>query len=191
MLLSDVAIKNRTTIAMLGLIIIIAGCYSYVTLPREAFPDIPIPQILVTTTHEGVSPEDIETSITMKIEKELKSVKGVKEIRSSSAEGLSLIDVEFTPDVPTEVALQRVRDKVDIAKGELPLDAEEPIISEINLAEMPIMYISISGDMSPVLLKEVADNLQDYLEMVPGVLKVEVMGALEPNLILTVWQCIT
>jgi len=182
MLLSDVAIKNRTTIAMLGLIIIIAGCYSYVTLPREAFPDIPIPQILVTTTHEGVSPEDIETSITMKIEKELKSVKGVKEIRSSSAEGLSLIDVEFTPDVPTEVALQRVRDKVDIAKGELPLDAEEPIISEINLAEMPIMYISISGDMSPVLLKEVADNLQDYLEMVPGVLKVEVMGALEPEI---------
>ena len=182
MILSDVAIKNRTTIAVLGLIIVIAGIYSYITLPREAFPDIPIPQILITTTQEGVSPQDVETSITMEIEKELNSISGVKEIRSSSAEGLSLIDVEFMPDVPTNVALQRVRDRVDLAKGDLPIDADEPIISEINLAEMPIMYISISGDMSPVQLKGVADTLQDNLEMVPGVLKVEVLGELEPEI---------
>ena len=108
MILSDVAIKNRTTIAVLGLIIVIAGIY--ITLPREAFPDIPIPQVLITTTQEGISPQDIETSITMEIEKELNSISGVKEIRSSSAEGLSLIDVEFMPDVPTNVALQRVRE---------------------------------------------------------------------------------
>ena len=144
MLLTDVAIKNRTTVAMLGLIIIIAGSYCYMTLPREAFPDIPIPQIMISTMYEGVSPEDIETSITMKIEKELNSISGVKEITSSSAEGLSLISVEFTPDVPTNVALQRVRDRVDIAKGDLPVDAEEPIITEINLAELPVIYISIS-----------------------------------------------
>ncbi|MEJ2647916.1 MAG: efflux RND transporter permease subunit, partial [Sedimentisphaerales bacterium] len=118
----------------------------------------------------------------MKIEKELNSVRGVKEITSSSAEGLSLIDVEFMPDVPTDVALQRVRDRVDMAKGDLPTDAEEPIISEINLAEMPIMYVSISGDVSPVQLKEIADTLQDQLETVPGVLKVDVMGALEPEI---------
>ena len=182
MILTDVSVKNRTTIAVLGLIIVIAGVYSYITLPREAFPDIPIPQILVTTSHEGVSPEDIETSITMKIEKELNSIRGVKEITSSSAEGLSLIDVEFMPDVPTDVALQRVRDRVDMAKGELPTDAEEPVISEINLAEMPIMYISISGDVSPVQLKAIADELQDTIETVPGVLKVDVMGALEPEI---------
>ena len=182
MFLTDVSIKNRTTIAVLGIIIVIAGVYSYITLPREAFPDIPIPQILVTTSYEGVSPEDVETSVTMKIEKELNSVRGVKEITSSSAEGLSLIDVEFMPDVPTDVALQRVRDRVDMAKGDLPTDAEEPIISEINLAEMPIMYVSISGDVSPVQLKEIADTLQDQLETVPGVLKVDVMGALEPEI---------
>ncbi|MBN2589099.1 MAG: efflux RND transporter permease subunit, partial [Sedimentisphaerales bacterium] len=182
MLLTDVAIKNRTTIAMIGLIIVIAGGYSYMTLPREAFPDIPIPQIMISTMHEGVSPEDIETSITMKIEKELNSISGVKEITSSSAEGLSLISVEFTPDVPTNVALQRVRDRVDIAKGELPLDAEEPIITEINLAELPVIYISISGDVSPVQLKGIADKLQDQIEMVPGVLKVEIMGDLEPEI---------
>jgi len=182
MLLSDVAIKNRTTVAVLGLIVIVTGTYSYVTLPREAFPDIPIPHILISTAYEGVSPEDMETSITMKIEKELNGIRGVKEIRSSSAEGLSMIDVEFTPDVPSDVALQRVRDRVDIAKGELPVDAEEPVIKEINLAEFPIMLISISGDVSPVQLKEIADRAQDALEAVPGVLKVDVLGTLEPEI---------
>jgi len=182
MLITDVAIKNRTTVAVLAFIIILMGGYSYLSLPREAFPDIPIPYILINTTYEGVSPEDIETSITMKIEKELNSIRGIKEIRSSSAEGLSMISVEFDPDVPTEVALQRVRDRVDLAKGELPNDAEEPVISEINFAEFPIMLVSISGDVSPVQLKEIADTLQDTLETVPGVLKVDVMGTLEPEI---------
>jgi len=182
MLITDIAIRNRTTVVVLGLIIILMGGYSYLSLPREAFPDIPIPHIMVTTMYEGVSPEDIETSVTMKIEKELNGIRGVKEIRSSSAEGLSMIDVEFTPDVQSDVALQRVRDRVDIAKGELPMDAEEPVIKEINLAEFPIMLVSISGDVSPVQLKEIADTLQDTLEAVPGVLKVDVLGALEPEI---------
>ncbi len=182
MLLTDVAIKNRTTVAVLGLIIVLMGGYSYVSLPREAFPDIPIPHILISTPYEGVSPEDMETSVTMEIEKELNGVRGVKEIRSSSAEGLSMIDVEFTPDVPSDVALQRVRDRVDIAEAELPLDAEEPVIKEINFAEFPIMLVSISGDVSPVQLKAIADTLQDALEAVPGVLKVDVLGALEPEI---------
>ncbi|MHC4559295.1 MAG: efflux RND transporter permease subunit, partial [Planctomycetota bacterium] len=89
MLLTDTAIRNRTTVAVLGLIIILMGGYSYLSLPREAAPDIPIPYIMVTTTYEGVSPEDMETSVTMKIEKELNGIRGVKEITSSSAEGMS------------------------------------------------------------------------------------------------------
>ena len=182
MLLTDVAIRNRTTVAVLGLLIILVGGYSYMSLPREAAPDIPIPYILVSTLYEGVSPEDIETSVTMKIEKELNGIRGVEEITSSSAEGMSMISVEFTPDVPSEVALQRVRDRVDLAKGELPREAEEPVIKEINFAELPIMLISISGDVSPVQLKEIADDVQDALEAVPGVLKVEMAGDLEPEI---------
>jgi multidrug efflux pump len=182
MLLTDVVIKNRTTVAVLGIIILLLGGYSYMTLPREAAPDIPIPYVLVTTTYEGVSPEDMETSVTMKIEKELNGVRGVEEITSSSAEGISLISVEFTPDVPSEVALQRVRDRVDLAKGDLPTEADEPIIKEINFAELPIMLISLSGDVSPVQLKEVADDVQDVLEAVPGVLKVDMAGDLEPEI---------
>jgi len=179
MLLTDVSVRNRTTVAVVGLLIVILGGASYMSLPLESFPDIPIPHILVSTTYEGVSPEDMESSVTMKIEKELNGVRGVKEVRSSSAEGLSMIDVEFTPDVPTDVALQRVRDKVDMARGELPQDAQEPVIREISLAEFPIMTVSLSGDVSPVQLKEIADRLEDALEAVPGVLKVEVIGALE------------
>jgi multidrug efflux pump len=179
MLITDLAIRNRTTVAILGIIIVLLGGYSYLSLPREAFPDIPIPYIMVTTTYEGVSPEDIESSVTMKIEKELNGIRGVKEIRSSSAEGMSLISVEFTPDVPSEVALQRVRDRVDIAKGDLPQEADESIVNEINLAEFPIMLVSISGDVSPFQLKAIADDLQDALEAVPGVLKVDELGTLE------------
>jgi multidrug efflux pump len=182
MIITDVAIKNRTTIAVLGLIIVLFGVYSYVTLPREAFPDIPIPHILVNTVYEGVSPADIESSVTMKIEKELNGIRGVKQVMSSSVEGLSMIDVEFTPDVPTDVALQRVRDRVDLARGELPDDVTEPVIKEINLAEFPIMQVSISGALSPMQFKEIADRMQDEIETLPGVLKVEVLGALEPEI---------
>lgn len=179
MLLTDLSIRNRTTVAVLGVIIVLLGIYSYVTLPREAFPDIPIPYITITTIYEGVSPEDVETSVTMKIEKELSGIRDVEEVVSTSAEGMSMISVEFTPDVPSEVALQRVRDRVDQARGELPQEVEEPVIREINVEEIPIMQISIAGDVSPFQLKEIADELEDQLEMVPGVLKVEVRGALE------------
>jgi multidrug efflux pump len=182
MILTDISIKNRTTVAILGLMILILGVYSYFSLPREAFPDIPIPHILVNTIYEGVSPADIETSVTMKIEKELNGIRGVKQINSTSAEGLSMIDVEFMPNVPTEVALQRVRDRVDLAKGDLPQDVLQPMIKEINLAEFPIMQVSIAGDVSPVQLKEIADNLRDAMETLPGVLKVDVLGALEPEI---------
>jgi multidrug efflux pump len=182
MIISDLAIKNRTTIAVLGLIIVLLGGYSYYSLPREAFPDIPIPHILVNTVYEGVAPADVETSVTMKIEKELNGIRGIKQIMSTSAEGLSMIDVEFMPDVPTDVALQRVRDRVDRARGDLPDDVMEPVIKEINLAEFPIMQVSISGDLSPMQLKEIADRMQDEIEMLPGVLKVEVLGALEPEI---------
>jgi multidrug efflux pump subunit AcrB len=167
---------------VLGLLVIVLGVYSYMSLPREAFPDIPIPYILINTIYEGVSPEDVETSITMKIEKELTGIRGVKEVTSSSAEGMSMISVEFTPDVPPDVALQRVRDRVDMAKGELPQEAEDPVIKEISFDEFPIMQVSISGDVSPVQLKAIADDMQDAIETLPGILKVEVLGALEPEI---------
>jgi multidrug efflux pump len=187
-LISDAAIRNRTTVGMLILLIVVAGVYSYVTLPREAAPDIPVPFIIVTTIYEGVAPEDIETSITIEIEKELAGLKGVKEIRSASREGLSQITIEFLPDIDTEDALQYVRDKVDLAKAELPQEAEEPVITEISFSDMPIVVATISGDISPVRLKQIADNLEEIIESVPGVLQCDVQGALEREIRLEVDQ---
>jgi len=179
MILSDTAIRNRVTVFVLILLIVATGVVSYITLPREAAPDVPIPLILVNTTYGEVSPADVETTVTMKIEKELSGLKGVKEVRSTSAEGSSGIVIEFDPDIRIEEARQYVRDKVDLAKGQLPREADEPTLQEINVAEFPIMQISLSGDISPWRLKAIADDLEDAIENLPGVLNVDVLGALE------------
>ena len=179
MILCDAAIRNRTTVGVLTLLIVLFGGYCYVTLPREAAPDVPVPFVLVTTSYEGVSPSDIETSVTIKIEKELAGLKGVKEINSASAEGMSIITIEFLPNIKIDDAMQYVRDKVDRAKAELPQDAEEPLLTEISFADFPILIINMSGDVSPVRSKLIADKLKDEIEALPGVLKCNVLGALE------------
>jgi len=155
------------------------GLYSYVTLPREANPDITIPFVIVTTTYTGVSPSDMETLVTQEIEKELKNIENIKEMRSSSKEGLSAITVEFDPSVDIDEALQKIRDKVNVAKPNLPPDADEPVITEINFSNIPIMIVNISGKYGLVRLKKVAEDLQDDLEQIPGVLDVKLIGGLE------------
>ncbi len=179
MIISDAAIKNRTTVFVLIFGIVVCGLYSYIALPRESEPDVPIPFVIVTTTYEGVSPEDVETAVTMKIEKELQGLKGLEEIRSSSAEGTSLILIEFTPDIDIDDALQRVRDKVDRARGELPQEIEEPTIREINVSDFPILVMNLSGPVSLVHLKEIAEELEDRFEAISGVLDATVSGGLE------------
>ena len=181
MILTDYAIKNRMTVAVLIFAVVLLGAVSYVSLPREAAPDVPVPFVLVTTTYQGVSPQDIETTLTMKIEEKLGGLKGLKEIRSQSLEGMSFISIEFQPTIKVDDAMQYVRDKVDQAKGDLPRDADEPVLTEINIAELPIMQINIAGPVSPVVLKAIADELKDRINPLPGVLDCEVQGNLEPE----------
>ncbi len=180
MLISNVAIDRRSTIFVLMLMFIVVGTYSYITLPRESTPDISIPYVLVITSHEGVAPADIETLITLPIERKLKGLKDVKEIRSVSAEGSSMITIEFTPEVDIDNALQWVRDKVDQAKGDLPDDLEnDPSILEVNLAEFPILMLAVAGDVEEGVLKRVAEELEDRIEGIPGVLEANLIGARE------------
>ncbi|MHC4986447.1 MAG: efflux RND transporter permease subunit, partial [Planctomycetota bacterium] len=180
MILSDFAIRNRTTVMVMAAGIILAGVMSYATLPRESAPDVEVPIIMVTTVFEGRNPEDVEALVTSKIESKLTGLKGLKEIRSISREGVSEIQVELLPGVRADEALQRVRDKVELAKGDdFPPEAEEPILTEINIAEFPIMMINISGNVSPVKLKLIADRLEDAFETVPGVLNSDVIGGLD------------
>ncbi len=180
MLLSDAAIGHRSTVFAVMLIAIVVGIYSYLTLPREATPDITIPYVLVVTPYEGVAPADIETLITLPIERKLKGLKEVEEIRSVSAEGSSMITIEFSPSVNIDNALQWVRDKVDQAKGDLPDDLEsDPSVLEINLSEFPILMVAVSGDIGEAALKKVAEELEDRIEEVPGVLDVVLTGGRE------------
>jgi multidrug efflux pump subunit AcrB len=166
---------------ILIILIAVGGGISYFSLPREAAPDVKTPWILINTTYEGVSPEDIENTITKEIEKDLAGLSGLKEIKSASTEGKSSISCEFLPGVNIDDALRRVKDKVDIAEPRLPTDEQRkaPTVTEINIAELPIMMINIAGDISAVRLKTIADELEDHIKAIDGVLDVEIFGALE------------
>ncbi|MEJ2195460.1 MAG: efflux RND transporter permease subunit [Ignavibacteriaceae bacterium] len=179
MKLTNVAIDNRTSVFILLIIIVIMGLTSYLTLPRESRPDISIPLVIVSTQYFGVSPEDIESLVTQKIEKEINAIGEVKEITSSSFEGYSLIRVEFESGYNIDEAVQKVRDKVNKAEPELPPDVEKPDIIEINFSEFPILTINISGPFSLSKLKDVAEDLKDEIEKVEGVLDVKVKGGIE------------
>ncbi len=180
MLLSNAAIGHRSTVFTLMVIAVLAGIYSYLTLPRESTPDITIPVVLVLTNHEGVAPEDVETLITLPIERKLKGLKDVDKIRSVSAEGSSMVTIEFNPEVDIDNALQWVRDKVDQAKPDLPDDLEnDPSILEINLSEFPVLMVAVSGAVGEVVLKTVAERLEDRIEEIPGVLDVALTGGRE------------
>ena len=177
MILSDTAVKNRVSVLVLLVIIVIIGLYSYRVLPRESAPDITIPYVFVRTDYRGVSASDIETAITIKIEKKLKGLNKVKNISSVSSQGLSQINIEFLPGTEINEVLPRVKDKVDEARNDLPTDLEnEPMVYEVNFSDMPIVVYSLAGDSGPALLKKIADDLKDDIEAVPGVLEVEITG---------------
>lgn len=179
MSLTDLAIKFRTTVAVLTLMLLMGGAAAYVGLPKESSPSIQIPIIVVTTVYSGASPSDIETLITQKVEQELQGIEGIKKIDSISSENASTIIVEFNPDVNIDTATQKVRDKVDLAKPELPTDADEPIISEINSSDFPIMAINLAADYPLSRLQTLAEDLQDRIELIPSVLEAELQGGLE------------
>jgi len=179
MTISKLAVDNKVTIYILIAIIIIFGAYSYVTLPKESSPSISIPYVFVSTVYFGVAPQDIENLITKEVENEVKGIKDVKQIISISRESFSSVTIEFNTGVEIEDALQKVRDKVSVAKTKMPADIEEPVVSEINISELPMLYINLSGNFGLVKLKDIGDKLADKIEQIPGVLSIDVTGGLE------------
>jgi multidrug efflux pump subunit AcrB len=180
MILNQAALKRQATVLALLVVIVIAGVYCYVTLPRESFPDITIPYVFVTTTYEGVAPQDMEELITIPIERKLKGIDNVEEIRSTSAEGISTVAIKFLPSVDLDDAVQKVRDKVDQAKNDLPADlADDPSIREVNFSDMPVIRVVLSGPFSLRRLQNLAEDLQDQIESITGVLGAGISGGLE------------
>src|SRR5215218_2867967 len=176
------SIKNRTTIYLVMLFVSLAGVFQFLTLPKENFPDIVIPNIYIQTIYAGNTPRDIENLVTQPIEKQIKGITGIKvsKVTSTSQQDYSAIIVEFSTDVDVDVALQKVKDAVDKAKKDLPTDlTQEPTVLEVSLSEQPIMYLNLSGDYDPVKLKTYADQLQDRVEELPQVNRVDIVGAPE------------
>ncbi|WP_018618875.1 efflux RND transporter permease subunit [Spirosoma luteum] len=173
-------VENRTAIYIFTLLITLGGLFVYNNLPKEQFPDIKIPQVYINTVYVGTAPADIENTINKQIEKQLKSISGVKRIKSNALQDVSVILVEFNPDVKTEEALQRVRDAIDKAKPDLPqkLDAG-PTAQDVNFSEFPIMNINMAGNFSLKQLKEYAEDLQDVIEGMPEIRRVDIVGALD------------
>jgi len=180
MIISNYAIKNKVTILVLIVIIVIMGMWAYITIPREAAPDIKFPFIMITSFYEGASPSDMENLVTFPIERKLKSLTDVKEMKSTSTEGLSFISLEFEPGIDIENALQKVRDKVNEAKSDLPDDFKDPVIEEASADTLfPVMYVNITGNISLVRLKKIAEDMSEEIEQINGVIGAEIIGGLE------------
>lgn len=176
------AIKNKSSMYLMMIIITVAGIYQFMTLPKEQFPDIVIPTIYVQTINVGNSPKDIESLITQPIEKQIKGITGAKitKTTSTSVQDFSAIMVEFDANVKVDVALQKVKDAVDKAKQDLPTDlTQEPTVQEVSFSDQPIMYVNVSGDFDVVKLKQYADELQDRLEALSQINRVDLVGAPE------------
>jgi multidrug efflux pump subunit AcrB len=177
---SSWAIENRTAIYVLTVIIAVIGYFSYVGLPKENFPEVVIPKIFIQTVYPGTSPSNMENLVTKQIEKQLKSASGLKRITSNSYQDFSVITAEFNTNVDTRDAKQRVKDAVDKARQDLPSDLpNEPNVMDINLSDLPIMYLNISGDYDLKSLKKYAEKVQDQVESLKEISGVDIVGALE------------
>ncbi len=178
--ITTLSLKNKNTIFLLTLVLAVFGMVSYVRLPKELFPDIVVPTVLVQTVYPGNSPADIENLITRPIEKEIDGIRGIKELTSQSLQDLSFITVEFNTGVDLNKALQDVKDAVDRAKSELPDDLlKDPVVKDIDLTEFPIITINISGDYSTEELRKYAEFLQDEIETVKEISRVDIKGVNE------------
>ena len=174
------AIENRASVYVLAALITILGMMNYYFIPKEQFPQVVIPYIVVNTAYPGTSPEDIENLVTRPIEKQLKSISDVKKITSNSVPDFSSIVVEFDPDLSIETAKQRVRDAVDKSKSDLPTDLpNQPDIMDIDLSELPVMFLNISGNYDLDKLKHYAKIAQDKIEGLKEITRVDIVGALD------------
>ena len=178
--LSSFSVDNSTSVIILTLIITVLGLGAYRTMPKESFPEIVIPTVYVGTPYPGNSPVDMENLITRPIEKQLKSLNNVKDIKSTSVQDFSSIVVEFTPGVELAKAIQDVKDAVDKSKSELPTDLDqEPNVQEVNTSDFPIMNVNISGPYSEQELKRYGEYLEDAIEKLPEISKADLAGTVE------------
>jgi multidrug efflux pump len=175
--LTTASLKNRTTVYFLTFLVAVIGITAYINLPKDSFPEVEMPVVYIGTPYPGNAPLDMENLITRPIEKELNTISEVDNIKSTSVQDYSTIIVEFTPETEIQNALTKVKDAVDRAKPDLPSDLkEDPNVFEMNFSEFPIMNINLSGDFQVEELKFYAEYLEDEIEKISEISKVEIRG---------------
>ncbi len=187
--LTSFALRNRTSMFLLTAVLIIYGVISYFSLPKELFPEVNMPWVMIQTVYPGNPPLDMENLVTRVIEKEVESVKGIKKITSNSSQDISFIFIEFNYSVNIKTALQDVKDAVDKVKGDLPDDlVDDPYVQDIDGSEFPIITVNLSGDFSVDELKEYAEVLDDEFKTIPEISKCNILGANEKEIKIDVDQ---
>ena len=172
-------LRSRTVVLSL-LVVLVGGVVAYVTIPKEAEPDIEIPIIYVSIEHDGISPEDSERLLVRPVEQELRSIEGVKEMFANAYEGGANVRLEFDAGIDTKRALQDVREKVDLAQAKLPSETDEPTVNEVKMARFdPMLVLNLAGNVPERTLTTIAKNLKEKLEALPGVLEVSLVGTRE------------
>ncbi len=178
--ISTWAINNKNTVYLIIGVAFFFGLYSYVSLPKELFPEINIPTVMVQTIYPGNPPADIENLISRPLEKEIESVKGIKELTSVSSQDASSLFIEFQTNIDIKVALQDVKDAVDKAKKDLPDDLlDDPLVEDIDFSEFPVVNVNLSGSFSVSELKDFAEDLKEEFETIYEVSKVNITGITE------------
>lgn len=177
--LINAAFDRTRTVVMLLVFLLISGVVAYKNIPKESEPDVPIPIIYVSMSHDGISPDDAERLLVRPMEKELQSISGVKEMNSTASEGHASVLLKFDAGFDGDTALADVREAVDSAKSQLPAATDEPTVNEINIALFPVLNISLSGPLPERSLIRIARTLKDKLEALPGVLEADIAGERE------------
>lgn len=175
--LIDAAMAKKRTVLTLLIFILIAGCFTYLTIPKESSPDITIPVIYVSVSHRGISPVDSERLLVRPLEQEMRSIEGVKEMSSVASEGHASVTLEFNVGVDLNKAMADVRDAVELAKPKLPEDSDEPTVNEITFASMePVLSVVLYGALPERSIIQIARKLQEVIEGYKEVLEVEIAG---------------
>ena len=174
--LIDACFARSRTVLLTLVLVLVGGVKAYRDIPKEADPDVQIPIIYVAMTHEGISPEDAERLLVRPMEQQLRSIEGIKEMRAQAGEGQASVTLEFEAGVDIDQALADVRERVDLAKSDLPEDTDEPIVNEVNLALFPVLVVTLSGDLPERALLGLARDLQERIEGLTNVLDVEIAG---------------
>ncbi len=177
------AIDNKVAVYVAVVFICLAGIMTYNRLPKENFPEVVLPQIYIATVFPGASPTDVENLVSKQIEKQVKSIAGVKKITSNSVQDFSNVIVEFQTNVPVKEAKREVQEAVDRAKADLPPVPtslpDEPQVIDIDLSALPIMNVNLSGDFDLQTLKKYAEQMQDRIESLKEIRRVDIVGALD------------